>query len=339
MRPRRRISRQRPQNTPDAPTSQTKERPLDTIRHLLLWLLLPLLALTGIVACAPVRVLNVLSSASGGHSVSPGVAYGPLTRQALDVYTPAAGAPHGGWPVVVFFYGGSWNSGQRADYRFVGAALAARGVLTLVADYRLYPEVRFPEFLRDSALALAWGLDNAARLGGDPKRVFVMGHSAGGYNAAMLALDPLWLAPTRHTPADLAGWVGLAGPYDFFPTDNPLAQPVFFHPNYPPHAQPIEFGAVKSVPAFLGAPVNDDLVSPTRSTQALAAKLTAAGTAVTLRQYERPSHATLIGAFSPPLRWLAPVLDDVTAFIAVTPPAGVRRAGGSAGPGGDRSGG
>ena len=303
---------------------------MHTARQLLIYLLLPLALLTGLAACAPVRVLNALAGASSGHRVDAGIAYGTLARQKLDIYTPTAAAPPGGWPVVVFFYGGSWNTGERAEYAFVGSALAQRGVLTLVADYRLYPQVRYPEFLRDSALALAWGLDQAARLGGDPKRVFVMGHSAGGYNAAMLALDPRWLAATGHMPAELAGWVGLAGPYDFFPTDNPDAQPVFFHPNYPPNAQPIEFGNVHTVPTFLGAPVNDKLVSPTRSTQALATRLEAAGTPVTLRMYERASHATLIGAFSPPLRFIAPVLDDVAAFIGAAPASSAQRSGSSA---------
>ena len=152
-------------------------------------------------------------------------------------------APAGGWPVVVFFYGGSWNTGDRAQYRFVGAALASRGVLTLVADYRLYPEVRYPDFLKDSAAALAWGLENSDRLGGNPRRVFVMGHSAGGYNAAMLALDARWLRPLGHAPAELAGWIGLAGAYDFLPMTNPDTRPVFFHPNYPPHTQPLEFAS------------------------------------------------------------------------------------------------
>ena len=292
---------------------------MHTIRQLLLFVLLPLLVLMGLAACAPLRVLNVLASASGGHTVRQGVAYGPHARQALDVYTPVAAAPPGGWAVVVFFYGGSWNDGERADYGFVGAALAARGVLTLIADYRLYPAVRYPVFLRDSALALAWGFDHAGQLGGNPKRVFVMGHSAGGYNAAMLALDPRWLAPTGHTPAELAGWVGLAGPYDFFPTDNLEARPVFFHPNYPERAQPIEFPSANAPRSFLAAPVKDALVSPTRSTQSLAAKLQVAGAPVTLRLYERASHTSLIGAFSPPLRWVAPVLDDVIAFIGAAP--------------------
>jgi acetyl esterase/lipase len=283
-------------------------------------ILLALFAAVALTACAPVRVLNTLASASSGHRVETNIAYGPESRQKLDIYRPTTTAPAGGWPMVVFFYGGSWNSGSRDEYEFVGSALASRGVLTLVADYRLYPEVRYPDFLYDSASALAWGLTHATSLGADSKRVFVMGHSAGGYNAAMLALDPRWLASTGHSPAELAGWIGLAGAYDFFPTENPQAQPVFFHPNYPARAQPIEFAPPNAPRTFLGAPVHDKVVDPVRSTQSMASKLQAAGVPVTLKMYEHASHTTLIGAFGFPIRWIAPVLDDVTAFIESAPP-------------------
>lgn len=277
---------------------------------------LALLAFIGLClgACSAVGTLNALSP-SAASTVHKDLAYGPLSAQRLDIYTPASPAPASGWPAVVFFYGGSWNSGARADYEFVGRALAERGVLTLVADYRLYPEVRYPDFLRDSALAVSYGLEHAKELGGDPKRVFVMGHSAGGYNAAMIALDPRWLHAAGHSPADLAGWIGLAGPYDFFPTDNPQVQPVFFHPNYPKNAQPIDFAAGAAPRTFLGAATHDKLVSPERSTLQLASRLQAAGVPVTLKLYDRASHTTLAGAFAWPLHWIAPVLDDVTAFI------------------------
>ena len=245
------------------------------------------------------------------------VAYGPLPRHRLDVYAPVTAAPAAGWPVVVFFYGGSWTRGERADYRFVGEALAAQGVLTLVADYRLYPEARYPAFLDDSARALAWGLEHARELGGDPKRVFVMGHSAGGYNAAMLALDPRWLAATGHAPAELAGWIGLAGPYEFLPLgpDSP-ARPVFFHPDYPLGTQPIEHAGARAPKAFLGAPRQDKVVSPERSTLAMAKKLGELGVPVELKVYDGVSHSLLIGAFGRPLRGLAPVLPDVAAWIS-----------------------
>jgi acetyl esterase/lipase len=289
-----------------------------TPTRLAAWLaLLSTLLLAG---CSGAGVLNSLTSSSS-YTLTAGVAYGKLPRQKLDIYTPTASKPEAGWPTVVFFYGGSWNSGARADYQFVAEALAARGVLTLVADYRLYPEVRYPDFLTDSAQALAYGLGRVTGLGGDPKRVFVMGHSAGGYNAAMLALDARWLGAAGHTPGELAGWIGLAGPYDFYPIKNPDAKPVFFHPDYPPDSQPIAFASPDAPRSFLGAASDDDLVNPQRNTHQLARKLQAAGVPVTLKFYPRANHLTLIGALAWPLRWLAPVLDDVQAFIAEAPPA------------------
>ena len=167
-----------------------------------------LVGVATLAACSPLAALNAFAR-TDTYRPSADIAYGALPRQKLDVYTPTVAAPPAGWPVVVFFYGGTWTSGERRDYKFMGEALAERGILAVVADYRLYPEVRYPEFLRDSALAVAWALDNATRLGGDPARVFVMGHSAGGYNAAMVALDPRWLAPTGHSAKELAAWIGL----------------------------------------------------------------------------------------------------------------------------------
>ena len=273
-------------------------------------------ALIALVACSPIKALDAVTR-TDTYRFTPDVAYGPLPRQKLDIYTPVLTAPAAGWPVVVFFYGGSWNSGERAEYKFVGEALASRGVLMLVADYRLYPEVRYPSFLEDSAAALAYGLERAKALGGDPHRVFVMGHSAGGYNAAMLALDPRWLAGVGHKPGELAGWIGLAGAYEFLPLgpDSP-ARPVFFHPDYPPGTQPIDYATTGSLKAFLAAPINDKVVSPQRSTLAMAAKLRGAGVPVELKMYDGVTHALLAGAFARPLRGLAPVLDDVMAWIS-----------------------
>ena len=274
-----------------------------------------LLLLGTLAAGAPVATLNALTP-RGTYSLHAGIPYGPEARQRLDIYRPTRAAPAGGFPVAVFLYGGAWNRGERADYKFIGEALASRGVLALVADYRLYPQVRYPDFLADSALAVAYGLQQAAAWGGDPKRLFVVGHSAGAYNAAMVALDPRWLRATGHSPAELAGWVGLAGPYEFYPITNPDARPVFFHPDYPPHSQPFEFIAAAAPAAFLGAARQDALVDPQRNTQAMAGRLEAAGVPVTLRFYDRVNHATLAGALAAPLRWLAPVLDDVAGFMS-----------------------
>jgi acetyl esterase/lipase len=280
------------------------------------------LAAAPLSGCSGAQWLNALST-GGAAEVHEGVAYGPHARHRADVYQPAGTLPPGGWPTVIFFYGGSWNSGERADYRFVGEALAGRGLLTAVADYRLHPEVRFPDFLLDCARAHAWWAGAAAGFGGDRQRLHLMGHSAGAYNAAMLALDARWLGQFGHSPKSLAGWVGLAGPYDFLPISNPQAQPVFFHPDYPPRTQPVAEVTAGAPRAFLGAPRDDKLVNPVRSTVGLATRLQQAGVPVEMRLYDRVNHALVLGALARPLRWLAPVLDDVSAFLlrAPAPPA------------------
>lgn len=271
-------------------------------------------------ACSPTRALNALVPADT-HQFAGDIAYGNDPRQRLDVYQPTQRAPADGHPVVLFFYGGSWNSGARANYRFIGEALASRGVLCLVADYRLYPQVRYPDFLRDCAAALAFALREGRRFAGAADRVFVMGHSAGAYNAAMMALDARWLAEQGLAPERLAGWIGLAGPYDFVPIFDRDVRPVFFHPNVPPESQPIRYADQHAVRSFLGAAPVDALVNPERNTGQLAERLRQGGTDVTLRWYERANHLTLAGAFARPLRWLAPVLDDVEAFVKGTGPA------------------
>ena len=294
--------------------------PLATVLGGLLALVAALLVflLAFLLAFAPLATLNTLA-ALRSHQAATAVAYGPLPRQRLDIYQPSTAPPAAGHPVVVFFYGGSWNRGERADYRFVGEALAARGVLTLVADYRLYPAVRYPGFLQDCAQALAWGLREAPRLGGDARRVYVMGHSAGAYNAAMLALDPRWLAANGQAPGALAGFIGLAGPYDFLPITNPDARPVFLHPNYPAGSQPLAHANAAAPRSLLLAAADDALVNPQRNSVGLAQALQAAGVAVQLRLYPRVNHLTLVAVLAAPLRWLAPVLGDVVDFIAVLP--------------------
>jgi acetyl esterase/lipase len=281
---------------------------------LLVVLLLLLVLIVAVMFRSPLSTLNSLVPTST-FEMTAGVPYGPLTRQKLDIYRPAQGPPAAGYPVVVFFYGGAWNRGEKADYKFVGEALASRGVVTLVADYRLYPEVRYPDFLSDSASAMVYGLKQVVSLQGNPKRIFVMGHSAGAYNAAMLALDARWLKVHGHSPSELAGFIGLAGPYDFLPMTNTDTQPVFFHPNYPENSQPIRFVTSIAPAGFLGAARTDSLVNPDRNTVQLSALYEAAGAKVTLKLYERVNHMTLAASLAKPLRWLAPVFDDVMGFI------------------------
>lgn len=262
-------------------------------------------------ACSTLDLVNSLVP-DGTYTATLNLEYGPDPRNKLDVYQPLDGS---GYPVVVFFHGGSWTSGSREDYKFIGEALASQGILTVIAGFRLYPQVRYPDFLVDSAQAVAWVAREAPLYGGDPRRLFVMGHSSGAYNAAMLALDPRWLSSAGLAPTALAGWIGLAGPYDFLPMQDPESQPVFNHPDYPAGSQPIDYVSKSAPPTFLGAAASDDLVDPERNTKQLAEQLDAAGVPVTLRIYSQANHYTLIGAFARPLRGLEPVLEDVVEFV------------------------
>jgi acetyl esterase/lipase len=284
---------------------------MSTLSMALYGLAITAAALGGLAACSPLAAINAISP-GGASSATTGVAFGAGPRLKLDIYRPnqAAGAA----PVVVFFYGGNWSSGERADYAFVGRALAARGMVVVIPDYRLYPEVKYPDFLDDSAQAVAWTAKHIGTYGGNPARVFVMGHSAGGYNAAMMALDASWLNKYGIAPARLAGWIGLAGPYDFIPIENPTAKLVFPFPATPAASQPVNHGGA-GVPALLIAARKDSLVNPQRNTGGMAAKLRAQGVPVTEIYYDGVSHTTLVGSLAAPLHSLAPTLDEVEKFV------------------------
>jgi acetyl esterase/lipase len=271
-------------------------------------------------ACTGAQLLNA-TVPQDTYRRTEGIAYGRHERQRLDLYQPqspilATSATAAKFsPLVVFFYGGSWSSGNRADFRFVGEALASRGIVTLIADYRLSPAYRYPVFLQDSALAVRWAFDHAGQYVGDTARLFVMGHSAGAYNAAMLALDARWLAPLGMRPAQLAGWIGLAGPYDFLPIINSDARVAFNWPDTPADSQPLVHASSKSPPALLLAPVHDRVVDPRRSTEAMASKLRQSGVRVESELLKGVGHVTLLASLAPLLRSRSPVLARVQAFV------------------------
>lgn len=261
-------------------------------------------------AAAPAAALNAIASV-GSRRSAQGIAYGPHERHRFDLYIPGDVVRA---PLVVFFYGGAWNRGRREDYRFVGEALASRGVVAMVADYRLHPEVRYPAFVADSALAVSHALAQAVSWGADPERVLVAGHSAGAYNAAMVALDERWLRAVGGRRERLAGWIGLAGPYDFLPIGTPEVRSAFGHPDVPVDSQPIHHASRSVLPCLLVAGETDERVDPERNTAGLARLLRSSGSRVIERRYPRVSHEMLAAAIAWPLRPLAPVLDDVVAF-------------------------
>jgi acetyl esterase/lipase len=266
-------------------------------------------------ACSGADLLNATVS-TDSYRRTDALVYGADPRQLLDVYQPAAGIRKA--PMVVFFYGGSWSSGERAYYRFVGEALASRGIVALVADYRLSPAFRYPAFVQDSASAVRWAVDHAAEFGVDERRIFVMGHSAGAYNAAMVALDARWLAAVGLAPSRLAGWIGLAGPYDFLPIGDAQTRVAFNWPQTPADSQPIVHASRASPPALLLAPTKDSVVNPQRSTVAMAARLRASGVRVESELFDDVSHVTLLVSMAQVLRSRAPVLARVAGFVQST---------------------
>jgi acetyl esterase/lipase len=287
-----------------------------------IWPLALVVALGTIIAAvfSPATVLNAFAPRAGVVRETD-IRYGEGARQRLDLYMPrdATNAP-----VVVFVYGGSWQRGAKETYGFAANALARRGIIVVVPDYTVYPEAGFPRFVEDTAAAVAWTAQWARRNGppggGSAARLVLMGHSAGAHIAAMLAFDARWLAPHGLDPRrDIAGLVGLAGPYDFLPIKDPIIQRIFANPQ-PESTQPITYVQGGEAPTYLAVAPSDTVVRPGNS-ERLAKRLTAHGGRVTLQAYPRTNHLTLIGSFSPLLKVLAPIADDVAGFILELPPA------------------
>ena len=244
----------------------------------------------------------------------PGLAYGGGPRQSLDLYRPRSRAGAAA-PVVVFWYGGAWTRGRKEDYRFVGAALASAGCLTLLPDYRLFPQARFPAFLEDGARATAWAIDHARAHGGDPQRVFLAGHSAGAHLAAMLAVQTRWLQQAGANPAAVRGLIGLSGPYVLQP-NTPTQEAIFTSPYRAADWRPAELVGPRAPPALLLHGAEDDIVSADQS-RTFAAALRAAGVPVQLEIYARRGHADTVAALSTLARSRAPVLEAIRRFVDV----------------------
>jgi len=252
------------------------------------------------------RPIDILNKTVGlaGLKIARAVPYGGNPRQVMDIYAPTHGKRDR--PVIIFYYGGSWQTGERADYQFVAALLAARGYVVAVPDYRLYPETRFPGFVQDCAAAASFIAAHAAEFGGG-EALFLMGHSAGAYNAVMVALG--------EDAPPLAGVIGLAGPYDFLPIKDPDIQAVFAGPEDMRDTQPINYANGDAPPMFLACGAADRTVRPRKST-ALAAKLRRSGAAVETRIYPKLGHISILLSLLPYLAWRGRVLRDVLEFCS-----------------------
>ena len=266
-------------------------------------LMASLAALVG--GCSPAKLLNT-TVPRDGYTRQADIAYGPLPRQKLDLYLPETARADG--KAVIFFYGGSWDSGAKGDYLFVAQALASRGITTIMPDYRLYPEVRFPTFLEDAAQATRWAGDRV----GLPK-LFVMGHSAGAHIALMLAANTPYLAQAGVDRMKMAAVIGLSGPYDFLPLKSAKLIDIFGGANRP-EIEAITFAKAPLPPALLIHGTADTTVYP-RNSENLAAAWRRAGAPVELKLYPAVGHIDMVAAFSDLLHKRATTREDVLAYI------------------------
>ncbi len=249
----------------------------------------------------------------GAYQRHTNIAYGSGPQHALDVYVPDKPAV-GPRPLVVFWHGGRWSFGDKADYRFVGAALAELGYVAVLPNYRHYPDVKMPGFMQDAAQAAAWAAAHCGEFGADPNWVFLMGHSAGAHLAALVTLDPRYFAATRLAVPSVAGVIGLSGPYDFLPLLEPDVQDMFGPPQLYPESQPINFVHAGAPPMLLVHGLKDDTVWP-KNSRNLATRLRSFGVPVTLKLYPKLVHADTVAALSLPARGRAPTLADIATFV------------------------
>lgn len=256
-------------------------------------------------SCSPAALLNTTVSRTG-YTLESDIPYGRHPRQKLDVYV--AEKPRADGKCAIFFYGGAWESGAKGDYLFVGQALASRGVTTIIPDYRVYPEALYPMFIDDCAAATRWAADKVST-----EKLFVTGHSAGAYNAMMLAANTPYLAAVGVDRVKLAGSIGIAGPYDFLPLTSRRLQEIFGGPDRP-ETQPIVYAEAPLPPMLVLHGATDGTVRPDNS-ERLARAWRRAGGKAELKLYPDVDHIDIIGAYSGLLRQRAPTLEDTLAFI------------------------
>lgn len=259
-------------------------------------------------ACSPLDLLNATVS-HDGYLLTPDVAYGDQPRQRLDIYVPAQARDTA--DVVLFFYGGRWQSGSKDLYGFVADAFTAQGMITVIADYRLYPAVDWREFINDGHAAFQWVRDNIADYHGNPNRVFVMGHSAGAHIAAMVTMQDNTAAQRP------CGLIGLAGPYDFLPIDQPDIQKVFASAPDLQDTQPIHFASADD-PAMLLLHGSDDTTVKPGNSSRLAERINQLGGKATLKMYDAVDHTDILVSLSSTFRSSSPALADSIAFIHST---------------------
>ena len=260
--------------------------------------------------CSPLTMLSTVSP-SGHYERAASLRYGDGDRQSVDMYRPRNAAP--GAPLVVYFFGGGWNDGSKEEFEFVASSLTRAGLVVAIPDYRLFPDVIFPTYIDDAAKAVAWAIDNAEKFGADGSRLYLMGHSAGAQIAALLALDGRYLVNAGVDSPQIAGLIGLSGPYDFLPITEGYLLDLFPEATRP-DSQAINFVSAEAPPTLLIHGADDDIVEEGNS-ERLAERLRSFGVPVTLKRYDGVGHGRVVVALAPPLDFIAATLDDCIDFI------------------------
>ena len=253
--------------------------------------------------------LNRLIS-TRGLTVQTDLAYGRDARQRLDIYAPQ-GAQNA--PTVLFIHGGSWNSGEKSEYRFVGESLARAGYVVGVMNYRLAPQSRYPSYVQDSAQALAFLRSQAAQYGGSPDNLFVMGHSAGAFNAVEAVVNGRWLREAGVPVSAVRGVIGLAGPYSYDFRDY-SSREAFPQGGLPDEIMPDRHVRRDAPPHLLLVAENDTTVHPQNALN-MERALKAAGVPVERRVVKGVNHVTIAAALARPLGWLGDTRSQVLEFI------------------------
>lgn len=267
--------------------------------------------LVGLASCSGADVINGLTP-EDGFSLQKDLAYGASPRQKLDIYYPPKISNK--TPVVVFFYGGSWQWGSKSDYLFVGEALTSMGYIAVIPDYRLAPEVKYPAFIEDSAMAVTWVHKNIGKSHANPNNLFLIGHSAGAYNAVMLGLDRRYMQMAGGDTGWIKGIVGISGPYNFLPLRDPKIKNVFSSEADLRKTQPITYARPGAPPMFLATGKMDSVVHP-RNSYTLYMALQELGNDVTYKEYDQLSHETILVELTPRFSNRNVLREDVQDFI------------------------
>lgn len=282
------------------------------IRQFIKTLFGSLSALT-LTACSPVTLLNAMVPESAYQHRSD-LIYGEYDRLKLDVYQPVHSVDNQKPATVIFFYGGGWEAGEKADYKFVAEALTSQGMIVVIPDYRVFPEAVFPEFIEDAAHAVAWTRKHIAEFGGDPEQLFIAGHSAGAHIAAMLSVNPHYLQQAGLETQQLRGMIGLAGPYDFLPLTSPTLKQIFGDDASQWQSQPVNFVGEDHPPTLLLVGNNDRTVLP-RNSYRFAEKLKQYGNDVELVELSDYGHVAMVAKLAKPLRGDGALLAPIVSFV------------------------